>query len=194
MCYDGWVAREESDSGRRVPATAEAIVDLLNSRPHGPAFPETLQDPETASAVLRPFGQPAAERPSPQRMARIRGLRTTLMDIITAPDDAEAAPGWAQLAERAAPVTLRQDFSEPGKVGLRQVGGDPVLGGITLAVAELISDGTWPRIRICANDRCDHAFYDTTRSRTQRWHAYDTCGNKSNVAAYRARKKARPGG
>ncbi|WP_143059852.1 CGNR zinc finger domain-containing protein [Streptomyces melanosporofaciens] len=187
------MAREESDSARRIPATAAAMVDLLNSRPHGPGFPDTLQTPETASAVLRPFGQPAAEVPSPQRIAKVRGLRTTLMDIASAPDSAEAAPGWAQLAERASAVTLRQDFSEPGTVRLRQVGGDPVVGGITLAVAELVSDGTWPRLRICANELCSHVFYDTTRSRTQRWHSYEVCGNKSNVAAYRARRKTRPG-
>ncbi|MGW2939463.1 CGNR zinc finger domain-containing protein [Streptomyces sp. NPDC001156] len=26
--------------------------------------------------------------------------------------------------------------------------------------------------------------------RTQRWHSYETCGNRNNVAAYRARRKA----
>jgi predicted RNA-binding Zn ribbon-like protein len=32
------------------------------------------------------------------------------------------------------------------------------------------------RLRRCARPECDLVFYDTTRSRTQRWHAEDPCG------------------
>ena len=32
------------------------------------------------------------------------------------------------------------------------------------------------RLRRCARAQCDLFFYDTTRSRTQRWHAEDPCG------------------
>lgn len=32
------------------------------------------------------------------------------------------------------------------------------------------------RLRRCARPECDLLFYDTTRSRTQRWHAEDPCG------------------
>jgi len=49
-------------------------------------------------------------------------------------------------------MAFRQDFSAPGRVSLRQAAGDPVVGAITLAVAELVTAGTWPRLRICAND------------------------------------------
>ncbi|WIX80405.1 CGNR zinc finger domain-containing protein [Amycolatopsis carbonis] len=29
---------------------------------------------------------------------------------------------------------------------------------------------------------------DTTRSHTRRWHSYELCGNRANVASHRARK------
>ncbi|MGW7427605.1 CGNR zinc finger domain-containing protein [Streptomyces sp. NPDC054813] len=74
---------------------------------------------------------------------------------------------------------------------LQQIDGDPVIGGITLTVAELITDRTWRRIHACANEACVRAFYDITRSRTQRWHSYEACGNRNNAATYGARKKAR---
>jgi predicted RNA-binding Zn ribbon-like protein len=32
------------------------------------------------------------------------------------------------------------------------------------------------RLRRCARTACDLLFYDTTRSRTRRWHAEDPCG------------------
>ncbi|MFJ4466830.1 CGNR zinc finger domain-containing protein [Streptomyces sp. NPDC089424] len=181
-----------SEAAREVPATAAAIVDLLNSRPHSTAhlFPEALEDPATASGVLSPFAGPDAGPPSPERLAGIRALREILLRLVTARDAAEAADGWADLSDHAASVALRHEFSAPGRVRTRQVAGDPVLGAITLAVAELVDAGTWSRLRVCANERCGHAFYDTTRSRTQRWHSYEVCGNRKNVAAYRARKKA----
>jgi hypothetical protein len=42
-------------------------------------------------------------------------------------------------------------------------------------IAELASlDST--RLRMCARPECTLLFYDTTRSRTRRWHAEDPCG------------------
>ncbi|WP_414710672.1 CGNR zinc finger domain-containing protein [Pseudonocardia sp.] len=32
------------------------------------------------------------------------------------------------------------------------------------------------RLRRCARTACDLLFYDTTRSRTRRWHVEDPCG------------------
>ncbi|MFI9612000.1 CGNR zinc finger domain-containing protein [Streptomyces sp. NPDC052023] len=185
--------KERPESARDVPATAAAVVDLLNSRAHGTvrSMPDTLVNAGTASAVLRPFGRSDAREPSPEDLTEIRALRATLMDLVTGQDETGAARAWTDLSRRASSVTLRQEFSAPGRVRMRQVTGDPVIGGITLAVAELVEDGTWSRIRVCADERCGHAFYDSTRSRTQRWHSYEMCGNKKNVAAYRARQKAR---
>ncbi|MFG1708195.1 CGNR zinc finger domain-containing protein [Nonomuraea sp. M3C6] len=175
-------------SAARIPAAAAAIVDLLNSRPHAtPLLPDTLDDPETAGAILHPFGQPEGVPPAPRRLDEIRALRSDLMAIIAEPNTER---GWADLTEHISEVTVRHAFSAPGQVRLRPASGDPVAGGITLAVAELIAAGSWSRIRACANDLCRHVFYDTTRSRTQRWDSYETCGNRSNVAAYRARKNA----
>ncbi|MFF7184319.1 CGNR zinc finger domain-containing protein [Streptomyces sp. NPDC008222] len=187
---------EETDPARQIPPAAAAIVALLNTRPHGAdhLFPETLHTTEEASAALRPLGLPDTVAPTPERIAEVRSLRTILMGLLSAPDSAEAAARRAELTERASSVTLSQDFSVPGKVQLRQVSGDPIVGGITRAVADLMADGTWSRLRVCDNEGCQRVFYDTTRSRTQRWHSYATCGNRTNVASYRARKKARPDG
>jgi predicted RNA-binding Zn ribbon-like protein len=72
-------------------------------------------------------------------------------------------------------------------VALRPQGPDDPLADLLAALQTALLNGTWDRIRLCANHECSAAFYDTTRSRTQRWHSYAICGNKSNVAAYRAR-------
>lgn len=167
-----------------MPASATAIVDLLNSRVYA-IHPDKLDTPELAVEILHPFGQEAEV--SPERLSLVHALRADLMGIVDAQDPAEAAQDWAKFTGRTAEITFSQDFSTPGQVRLRQTTGDAVAGGISLAVAELVEAGTWSRLRVCANDECRRVFYDTTRSRTRRWHSYEICGNRTNVAAYRAR-------
>jgi predicted RNA-binding Zn ribbon-like protein len=55
-------------------------------------------------------------------------------------------------------------------------------------VAQL--DGTWPRLKLCANPACPIAFYDRSRNRSGVWHDVRTCGNVINLRASRARRRA----
>jgi predicted RNA-binding Zn ribbon-like protein len=43
------------------------------------------------------------------------------------------------------------------------------------------------RLRRCARPECDLLFYDTTRSRTRRWHAEDPCGWRERQRFHRLR-------
>ena len=165
---------------------ALAVIDFLNSRPHSKRPQrELLHTPETAAPLLRRFGQPEGVPPTLEALAELRSLRGALIGVVVSPDSGHE---WDELTDHASAVSFRQVFSAPGEVRPRQVSGNPVVGAVLLAVTELVATDTWSRIRICANKRCGHAFYDTTRSRTQRWHAYEPCGNRTNVASYRARR------
>jgi predicted RNA-binding Zn ribbon-like protein len=176
----------------RVPDEAVAIVELLNSRPHGtPLLPDALDCQETAARILQPFNRGGDTELSPQTLERVRAIRSDLMAVVTAADADDAARGWAQLTDHASAVAFRQVFTHAGTTDLCQTAGDPIVGGIARTVADLIGSDRWSRIRMCANDACNHAFYDTTRSRTGRWHSYEVCGNRSNVAAFRARQASR---
>jgi predicted RNA-binding Zn ribbon-like protein len=44
------------------------------------------------------------------------------------------------------------------------------------------------RLRRCARPQCDLRFYDTTRSRTRRWHAEDPCGWRERQRAHRLKR------
>jgi predicted RNA-binding Zn ribbon-like protein len=50
------------------------------------------------------------------------------------------------------------------------------------------------RLRRCARPECDLLFYDTTRSRTRRWHAEDPCGWRQRQRVHRARQLNRDEG
>ncbi|MFJ5215690.1 CGNR zinc finger domain-containing protein [Streptomyces sp. NPDC088354] len=172
-----------------VPETAAALVDLLNSRPYA-GMPDKLDTPGSATAVLRPFGQEDDDAPSPRRVELVRAVRDDLIALAEHHDPDDSAADWAAFSGRVSSVAFQQDFSVPGTVSMRQTSGDPVVGRITLAVAELVDAGTWSRLRLCASEICREVFYDTSRSRTRRWHSYEVCGNRANVAAYRARTGA----
>jgi predicted RNA-binding Zn ribbon-like protein len=47
---------------------------------------------------------------------------------------------------------------------------------LTRRVIDELSSLESDRLRRCARPECDLVFYDTTRSRTRRWHAEDPCG------------------
>jgi hypothetical protein len=177
-----------AEQDKQVPTHADAIVGLLNSRAYS-ALTDKLDDPGSAVIVLRPFGCEDGVLP-PDQLELIRSVRSDLLALVTSENPSE---DWARLTTRVSQVTYRQDFSTPGQVQLRQVTGDPVVGRILQDVAALVVEGNWSRIRYCANDECTEAFYDTTRSRTRRWHSYEYCGNRTNVAAHRARHSTQSG-
>ena len=180
MYAGGMVSTAEPEG----PPTARAVVDLINSRAYA-IHQDRLDDPAVAAQVLAPFGQ-GSDAVSAERIALVKQLRAALMAAVdTEEGGSEAA--WAAVNDSTTDVTFRMDFAGPAIVRHAQVSGDPVVGGIVLAVSELITDGLWSRLRVCANDACRKVFYDTTRSRTRRWHSYELCGNRANVAAYRAR-------
>lgn len=67
------------------------------------------------------------------------------------------------------------------------------LAEILVAVAGSVSDGSWPRVKICAADDCAWAFVDGSKNRSRTWCDMDVCGNRAKTRAYRARHRPLPG-
>ena len=70
------------------------------------------------------------------------------------------------------------------------------LGSILADVVVAASKGTWARMKICAAEDCRWAYCDHSKSRTGRWCAMETCGNRHKTRRYRRKKRtgARQGG
>ena len=51
-------------------------------------------------------------------------------------------------------------------------------------------DGTWARLKACANDACAWAFYDRSRNRGGTWCDMASCGNMLKNREFRARRRA----
>jgi len=69
----------------------------------------------------------------------------------------------------------------------REGGLEWLLAAVARSGAEIISEGTRARLRVCANPGCGLFFYDTSRTRRRRWCSMAVCGNRSKVAAFARR-------
>jgi hypothetical protein len=172
------------------PGELRALLHFLNSRAIGYEA-EGLPDPRSAAVLLEASGfdlaGAALDDDDLEQLLELRGALAIVVDRDRSEDERAAA--WRALATVAAASPVVIAFSagprarlEPTGTGGRRVI-ERVLGDLHAAIAA----GLFGRIRICAFAPCSSAFYDATRSRTQRWHSYATCGNRVNVAAHRRR-------
>jgi hypothetical protein len=171
-------------------AAASLLAGFLNSREFAGVHPDLLGSDGLAGPVFRALGTDPGAVP-PGRLAPLRRARAILTSIIsddTGPEARDAA--WDEFSGLLSPLTFRLAFGPAPEARLEGPGGEP-LAALGLAVADLVNAGAWSRVRLCANPGCRYAFFDTTRSRTRRWHSYDTCGNRLNVAAHRAARAPR---
>jgi predicted RNA-binding Zn ribbon-like protein len=74
---------------------------------------------------------------------------------------------------------------------------EPDIAGVDGALARLVGivftammDGTWARLKACRNDRCQKAFYDTSKNRSGAWCSMAGCGSRLKARAYRHRRSA----
>lgn len=120
--------------------------------------------------------------------ARLRAaLRAALLANATRgsiPPDAVATINDA--AERAG-LSLRFD-DQAGYRMLPRTGDVPgALGMLVVEMAAAVDEGNWQRLKICANDACQWAFYDYSRARSGRWCSMQNCGNRAKQQAWRNR-------
>jgi predicted RNA-binding Zn ribbon-like protein len=122
-----------------------------------------------------------------ERLRRLRDLLAVLADRERGERGRRAA--WDAVNGIAAGVPTIVWFRSDVESEVRPAGEgvDAVVGALISDLHRAVGSGSWRRVRLCAYEPCSAAFYDATRSRTQRWHSYEVCGNRSNVAAYRRR-------
>jgi predicted RNA-binding Zn ribbon-like protein len=126
----------------------------------------------------------------------VRAMREALREMLVhnagGPPPNKAA--LAVLRTVAKGGTARADLGDDGDVQL-SAHGDSVrdrLVALLLIIRDAQRDGTWARLKACANDECQWAFYDRSRNRGGTWCEMAACGNKLKNRAFRARTKAAP--
>jgi predicted RNA-binding Zn ribbon-like protein len=65
---------------------------------------------------------------------------------------------------------------------------DRMLVEAAMAWVDVIRNDELERMQVCAADDCEAVFVDFSRNRSKRYCDVGNCGNRANVAAYRARR------
>jgi predicted RNA-binding Zn ribbon-like protein len=172
-----------------VPAPIAVVRDFVNTTDYETGTDELTTPAELSQYLVREGLLERTEPADDDDLALARRLRSGLRRALELNHDGaeEALPALAEtLADL--PVALAWDGAG---TGLR-AGGTGVRGALArigLAAHEATSEGIWWRLKICASDECEWAYYDHSKNRSRNWCEYG-CGNKIKTRAYRARKAA----
>ena len=184
-------------SERDLLADGPALADFLAGHALVPdaLVSDALTSDAVASGALASDGPGAVRAPGEQEAAEVRALRDEVHALLAADSEERVAEGASALVARAGrgPVLARDAAgawqwyvaAEPGAPLAAELG---VLVGTGLLGALRTLGHT--RFRGCASPDCSGLFVDTSKAGRRRYCVPEVCGNRLNVANYRARKGA----
>jgi predicted RNA-binding Zn ribbon-like protein len=155
-------------------------------RPSGAAAPYAepiLPDATVASAQLAEVVDQPVATADLADLRRLQRASVRAAEAILAGESLDCAEMNALAAGSYARIELFVTDGEP----LRQLIWTDTSMAAALArrLIEELSALEPNRLRRCARPECDLLFYDTTRSRTRRWHAEDPCGWRERQRLHR---------
>ncbi len=172
-----------------VPKSAALVRDFVNTADHELGT-DALETGAGLTAFLTDHGLLAGSgRADEQQRATALSFRSELHAALELNHAAARAalPGLDDLLGRL-PVRLAWDgegvVAQPAQDGV-----DGALARIGLAAHESLSSQEWWRLKICAFDECEWAYYDQSKNRSRSYCEYG-CGNKLKTRAYRARQRS----
>jgi len=140
-------------------------------------------------AQLQPAGATAA-------LLEARRMRAGLRTFADRGPDAERARAVAlgelnRVLGRSAGMRRIERLAD-GRFARTFVATGDAFAGLLLPLVESATEslvrGELGRVRRCANARCAHVFYDTSKNSSRRWCDMDTCGNRAKAARFRKRR------
>ena len=173
-------------------AEADLLVSFVNSRDLEEET-EEIGDPESLRDWVEEQTGEYLPVPDGEAHARVLTLRESLRAFLRVNNGGEAgARELGALREAAERSRYRTSFGPDGRLNLIPARAD--LSGfearLLLAIECLQAQGAWPRLKACTDERCQWAFFDTTRNRSRTWCSMEECGNREKTRRYRARRGA----
>jgi predicted RNA-binding Zn ribbon-like protein len=114
-------------------------------------------------------------------------MRESIRDLLES-GEADVTP----LQEVASGRAARLEVGDGGEVALEAPGRSDLrdaLFQLLLIIRAAQEDGTWSRLRVCANDECRWAFYDRSKNKQGNWCDMAVCGNRLKNREFRARRR-----
>jgi predicted RNA-binding Zn ribbon-like protein len=168
-------------------------VDLVNTF-DPESGDDALVEPPHLQAFLREHRDSYRRPITGEDVEQVRALRSTLRTVFTE-DDVQSVVEILNslLADSSALPQLSDHDGEPWHLHFTPPESSLVAhmaAEAAMGLAIVIRDHGLDRLQVCAAAGCARVFVDTSRNRSRRYCSPETCGNRTNVAAYRARQRA----
>ena len=183
----------------RAPGSLGFVQDFVNTLDVEQSA-DDLRSPEKLREWLAGRGlltEAAGEAVTPADLARAVEVREALRRLLVANNGGARSQADVEVLDRVALAAgLRPRFArsaahvalEPAAPGV--AGG---LGRLLAVVAGAMNDGSWVRLKACAEHSCQWAFYDRTKNHSGHWCEMAVCGNRSKARQFRQRRRAGAG-
>jgi predicted RNA-binding Zn ribbon-like protein len=187
------MATDENDRHLAAPGEVELVRDFVNTRDLEKGT-DRIDDPQRLSSWMVERGLASAGPAlTDEDVARARDLREALRAMLLAnagfPLDTGAVDAFNDAAG-AARLSVR--VGDAGRVALVPTGEglDHAIGRLVSIVFAAQENGTWPRLKACAE--CHWALYDRTKNRSAAWCDPAKCGARVRSRRYRERRRGTP--
>jgi predicted RNA-binding Zn ribbon-like protein len=158
--------------------------------------PEGLPDVAALDAFVAEWGWTGGRAHDERELEQVRALRPRLEQLWHAGEDDAVDLVNAMLREAGAlPQLVKHDewdyhlHATPADAALHV----RMMVEAAMAFVDVIRMKELERLRVCAADDCTDVVMDVSKNRSRRF-CEQGCGNRVNVAAYRARRAARASG
>ncbi len=170
----------------------QAAADLVNTKGSNSGT-EYMGTPELVREFLEQHEISGPYDVSEADVADLHRVRDQLREVFFAPDEAAAAEllNRLLLEYEVKPYLTDHDghwhfhYAPDGASVGRRVASSSVMG-----LSTVLAEFGFSRFGICHADECADVFVDMSRNRSRRY-CNDNCSTRTNVAAYRARAKAK---
>lgn len=155
---------------------------------------EGLATVEAMEAVIGATDYTGSRTRDDAELAAVRDIRGRLRNLWLAADDESLVDLVNALLRehQALPQLVRHDgwSWHVHAIDASRPLADRIAVESALAVVDLIRGDELGRLRRCEAQDCDAVMVDLSRNRSKRYCDVGNCGNRANVAAYRARRAA----
>ena len=169
----------------------QAAAALVNTG--SPDATQTLDTVAELDAFVARWGWTGSRRQTKAELRAVQDLRPRLRAIWHADEDGVVEIVNALLREaRALPQLVKHDEFPSYHLHAtspEQPLADRMAVEAAMAIVDVVRTGELDRLRVCAADDCEDVVVDLSKNRSRRF-CDSGCGNRANVAAYRARQRA----
>jgi predicted RNA-binding Zn ribbon-like protein len=154
---------------------------------------DALPDIAALDAFVDHWGWTGQQRHDQTELDAVRALRPRLRGLWHTDTDGAVALVNALLREaKALPQLVKHDTWDYHLHATRPDAplSDRMAVEAAMAVTDVIRQGELDRLQTCAADTCDDVLIDLSKNRSRRF-CSTSCANRTNTAAFRARRAAR---